>query len=138
MTKSEVMEQMKSFFPYMSGKFADESYAVMTEDSFLKTSPYMTWIMREFGISGWEKKFDCDDFALLWKMLTSLRHAKAQGGTSEGVACGIVWYVKDGGQTSHAVNIVKTERGWQMFEPQTEEFITLSKTERESVWLVLF
>ena len=138
MTKSELMEQMKSFFPYMSGKFADESYAVMTEDSFLKTSTYMRWIMRVFGILGWEKKFDCDDFALLWKMLTSLRHAKAKEGTSEGVACGVIWYVQDDSQTGHAVNIVKTERGWQMFEPQTEEFITLSKAERESVWLVLF
>ena len=138
MTRNELTEEIKEFFPYMSGKFADESYAVMTEDSFLNTSTYMKWILRVFGILGWQKKFDCDDFALLWKMLTSLRHAKAKAGTSEGVACGVLWYVIDGTQTSHAVNIVKTERGWQVFDPQTEEFISLTQKERESVWLVLF
>lgn len=138
MTSAELRTEIVKLFPYVPANIADNSYAVLTRESFLKTSKYMKWILRVFNILGWSEKFDCDDFALLWKMLTSLRHAKSKGGESEGVACGVIWYTRDSSGGGHAVNFVKTENGWSAFEPQTGEFFELSQRERESVCFVLF
>lgn len=136
MTSAELRTEIVKLFPYVAANIADNSYAVLTRESFLKTSKYVKWILKIFGIFGWRERFDCDDFAFLWKMLTSLRHAKAKNGQSEGVACGIIWYMK--GDVGHAINFVKTEEGWKAFEPQTEEFFDLTDEEIESVWFVLF
>lgn len=137
MHKIDIYEELADLFPSARINFADETYAAMTAKSFLKTSSYIKWILKIFGIFGWRDKFDCDDFAMIWKLFASLRHAKSLGGKSEGIACGIIWYIKDISGGGHAVNLVRTENGWQAFEPQTEEFFELSKSERESVWFVL-
>lgn len=138
MNNTELFNDLVVRFPYSPIYTSDKTYSVMEESSFLATSKYMKWILRIFGIFGWRDKFDCDDFALLWKMLTSLRHAKAKDGASQGVACGIVWYKDSITGSDHAINYVKTENGWKAFEPQTEEFFDLSEEERASAWFVLF
>ncbi len=137
MDKIDIYNELKDLFPSARINFADTTYSIMTAKSFLKTSSYVKWILKIFGIFGWREKFDCDDFAMIWKMFVSLRHAKSIAGKSEGVACGIIWYIRDVSGGGHAVNLVRTECGWQAFEPQREEFFELSKKERESVWFVL-
>ena len=138
MTSEELKNEVFKILPFVSANIADSSYAVMTKESFMETSKYMKWLLSVFNVFGWEAKFDCDDFAMTWKMMTSLRHAKASQGRSEGVACGVVWYVSDKTGNGHAINLVKTEDGWEFFEPQTAEFVKLSDEERTSVCFVLF
>lgn len=138
MTKNDLSLEMVDLFPFAPAYLSDDTYALMEEASFLKTSPYMKWILRIFNTCGWKEKFDCDDFAMLWKILTSLRHSKSKIGESQGVACGIVWFRQEISGIGHAINIVKTENGWRMFDPQSEQFIDLSEKERKSAWFVLF
>lgn len=136
MNRQELLSSLIKQFPYAYFGLSDDEYASMTEASYLKTGKYLKWIMRLFGIFNWTKKFQCDDFALVWAGMNNLRHAKGQGSAKEGVLSGIVWYKKDG-ELPHAVNIIYGENGWRGLEPQTNEIFEFTQEERESVWLVL-
>lgn len=137
MTREALQNELFSIFPrHIVPYLSDKSYAILSSKSFLQTSKYVKWLLKIFGILGWRKRFDCDDFAIIWKLFTSLRHARSKNGQSEGVACGIIWYIK--GDVGHAINFVKTEEGWKAFDPQEEVFFDLTEEERSSVWFVLF
>ena len=50
MTNSALRTEIAKLFPYVSANIADRSYAVLTQESFLKTSKYVKWILKVFGI----------------------------------------------------------------------------------------
>ena len=136
MTQSQIQCELMPIAPMAQIFFSDNEYAVMSEESAKQTHSWLKWIMRIFGLWGWSKKFQCDDFALVWLGLHNLRHAKAKNSNSEGVAAGILWYKKEG-IIPHAVNIIRTENGWKALEPQTNEIFELTNEEKLSAWFVL-
>ena len=137
MTDGEIRNELFEITPYAQMFFSDAEYDIMSEKSTKQTFTWLKWIMRIFGLWGWSKKFQCDDFALVWQGLHNLRHAKSRGSNLESVASGILWY-KKGGTEPHAINIIRTETGWFGLEPQNNEIFKLTKEEGESAWLVLF
>lgn len=136
MTAASIQNELVKVAPLAQIFFSDEEYAIMSEESSKGTFKWLKWVLKIFGIWGWSKKFQCDDFALVWLGLHNLRHAKAKASNKEGVAAGILWYKKDG-KIPHAINIIRTESGWKALEPQTNEIFELTDEEKLSAWLVL-
>lgn len=81
------------------------------------------------------EKSDCDDFARFAAAYASLLHA--QMGNKSGLAFGEFWYTRDSDGQGHAINVVVLrDRGGNLFlwffEPQTQEFVPLTKKEINS------
>ena len=77
------------------------------------------------------ENLDCDNFAMLYKSMMSVSAYKANSDNEPCVALLVVRQVnKFGGVPTgglHMVNLVMTNQGWFVIEPQTGEFISLEK-----------
>lgn len=76
-----------------------------------------------------KENLDCDNFAMLYKGLMSLSSYKAQSDLEPGVCLVVVEQHKPFGGIPagglHMLNLVFTNNGWYIFEPQTNKFVTL-------------
>ena len=83
----------------------------------------------------WADKYDCDDFAMAFKLAVQEAHWQSDQTTNDGLAVGIVHYHSDRGG-GHAINWAVTEDGLIYIEPQTGEIICLSEQELRSRFFV--
>lgn len=92
-----------------------------------------------FGVAAWSVEAnDCDDFARCAAFLAQLLHYRTPGRPpASALAFGELWYVKDSGE-GHAINIAFTDKGVVCYEPQTRSIVTLSVTEKGSVFKIRF
>lgn len=110
---------------------ADDTYA---EVSAAALPAYYDWFrtkLFDLGVTRWDQKQDCDDFANLYADFLSLRFYLAQWepGTlpdAEGVAVARYWYRPNAGPAVHAINAVATDQGLVFIEPQTGQRLLLS------------
>ena len=109
--------------------FFDFHYIGVKHEFFVEYTKWFTRVKDRIVGAYRPTSFDCDNFALLYKSLMStsiyknnknreilvgiisVKQKKAILGIDEGVL--------------HALNIVKTDKGWFVVEPQTGEFISL-------------
>jgi hypothetical protein len=78
------------------------------------------------------ENLDCDNFAMLYKSMSSVAAYKAKSKFEPCVALLVVRQVNEFGGVPgtgglHMVNLVMTTRGWFVMEPQTGEFVLLEK-----------
>jgi hypothetical protein len=119
---------------------ADRTYAPVKKKYLLEN--FYDWY-RKFMFSQdvikWDSRFDCDDFAALYRSLIQLAHFQAKGNNDEGVAVGEVFFWQEGNpDKGHAINCGMTEEGLIFFEPQTGKQLHLSNEELASIFFVRF
>lgn len=91
----------------------------------------------EMGIVNWDVNFDCNRFADLYVSMAqacnSVRTFHSDAKTS--LAIGTVWYRREATGSLHAIVQVFTERGRLFVDPQTGAELSLSQSERFSIFL---
>lgn len=117
--------------------FEDETYNLPTFDFvFNKFYPFFQKELNRLKIVNWTSKFDCEDFAKMFKVLMQACHQNSSG-NAEGLAVAEIHYRRDKGD-NHAINAVITDKGLIFVEPQTGESLILSKNEEKSIYYVNF
>lgn len=100
---------------------------------FKKFNNWFKKLQFENGILPIDQKenLDCDNFAMLYKSLMSVSAYKSSSAIEPAVALLVLEQVKPfGGIPSgglHMVNLVFTNQGWYVIEPQTGKYILLEK-----------
>lgn len=112
----------------------DSKYKEVDYYWFRKFNNWFKTLLFENGIMSLgdgTENLDCDNFAMLYKSMMSVSAYKAKSDNEPCVALLVVRQVNEfGGVPSgglHMVNLVMTNQGWYVFEPQTGEFIKLEK-----------
>ena len=139
--------QIKAMFPNVpKGKKTapDRTYVVPKKRHLLKDVADVYWKeLKHHGCYDWYKFHDCDNKAMVWKVVADLlfgnhqvRLKEKKRILAEGVACGIVFYMRDNGG-GHAINFaVIAEKGELkviFIEPQTQYEVELSDKEQKSI-----
>lgn len=115
----------------LDGRYRDVDYY-----HFRKFNKWFKNLLFDAGImSGIEAKkmnLDCDNYAMLYKSLMGISAYKSGDTLDVAVAVIVVRQVNEFGGIPgtgglHMVNLVFTNNGWFVFEPQTGEFILLEK-----------
>lgn len=79
-----------------------------------------------------KENLDCDNFALLYKSLMGISAYKSQEASEPAVAVLVVRQMHEfggipGTEELHMVNLVMTNNGWFVFEPQTGKYTLLER-----------
>ena len=81
------------------------------------------------GIEGARQNLDCDNYAMLYKSTMGVSSYKGDDTLDMAVAVVVVHQVNAWGGIPkgglHMVNLIFTNRGWYIYEPQTNKFILL-------------
>ena len=135
---STVRSYFATYTSHYNIKISDRQYARVKKDWLLHGYyNYFIKVLSGLSIGDWEEKYDCDNFAELYKAVVQACH-NISSVEIEGIAVGIVWYRTDAG-TGHAVNTAIVNDDEIIFiEPQTGRQIELSPTEVHSICFVLF
>jgi hypothetical protein len=109
---------------------ADSTYAEVNSAALPGYYDWFRTKLWDLGVTRWDQRQDCDDFANLYADLLQLRFYLAQWESNrlpdaEALAVARFWYVPSQGQ-GHAINAVATERGLLYIEPQTGQLVTIS------------
>ena len=112
----------------------DTKYKTVDYYFFLKFNRWFEKLKFENGIMPIDQKenLDCDNFAMLYKSLMGVSGYKSDNKEEPSVAVVVVRQInKYGGIPSssgfHMVNLVMTNNGWFIFEPQSGKFILLEE-----------
>lgn len=117
--------------------FSDSEYNLPTNSYvFNKFYPFFQKELFRLKIDGWSQKFDCEDYAKMFKTLMQACHQNSDG-DAEGIAVAEIHYKRDSGD-NHAINAIITDKGLIFLEPQTGESLVLSENEEKSIYFVNF
>lgn len=92
------------------------------------------------GVTKWDARFDCDDFAAFYIALAKIKffaatfHAATRSQTLALAEC----YYMHSPVTAHAIVFAVTERGPLYIEPQTGQEVALTQAQINSRFLVKF
>lgn len=112
--------------------FTDDSYNLPKRDWIL--GAFYSFFIKELGrlnVDIWDKKFDCDDFASMFRLFAQICH-KASKGQAEGIAVSEIGYTQESGG-KHAIVCIFTEKGPIFLEPQTGKVLLLTDDEIQSI-----
>lgn len=138
LTAADFREQLAAF------NFGNDSTYAEVNSAALPA--YYDWFrskLFDLGVTKWDARQDCDDFANLYADFLQLRFYLGQweGGTlpdAQGIAVARVYYRPAGGTQNHAINALATERGLLYVEPQTGQVLNLSLPEFQSRYNIFF
>ncbi|HEY1109137.1 MAG TPA: hypothetical protein VGE76_10910 [Opitutaceae bacterium] len=118
----------------------DEGYAVPTRDWLL--GPFWAWFQKDRwarGLTKWERRNDCDNFARAYAQAAQDCHALSNGSDQEGVAVGEFFYTQaKGGGHAIVAAFVDSPARLIFIEPQTGREVTLTPEEQASAFFVRF
>lgn len=118
--------------------FSDDEYNLVKESwVFEKFYPWFEDELDRYHIKGWHKRFDCDDFASLFRILAQVCHLQS-GGSAKGLGIGEIFFESEKLQGPHAINAVLVENGPIFIEPQTGKKLELTQNEKNSIYRVRF
>jgi hypothetical protein len=110
----------------------DANYKAVDYYFFLKFNKWFKKLKFENGIMPIDQKenLDCDNFAMLYKSLMGVSGYKSSSESEPSVAVVVVRQANEYGGIPasnglHMVNLVMTNNGWFILEPQTGKFILL-------------
>jgi hypothetical protein len=89
------------------------------------------------GQSGWDTRFNCTDFTDYFlgyagaKVMVQLSNSWSVG---QKPAIFALWYLPDGAKIGHSIVVVITNKGIIFIDPQLQNPVTLTLTERASVY----
>lgn len=107
----------------------------IVDDTFLRRSLVPSWMahLASYGLEYRKEAFDCDKFARLfasWAILSA-----ARSGHDWAALVGWAAILTDTG--AHAVNICRTQVGWQEIEPQNGRVIPWNRDPDDVLYIVL-
>lgn len=105
----------------------DHKY-IVPEHSWVRGdySQYFDWYIYYLGARYNAEGMDCDNFADFYRQNLVLSNLKAGGARRGDVPCAtLIVNQKDKG-IYHALNLVRTDRGWYVVEPQDGTFVALN------------
>lgn len=112
----------------------DVNYKAVDYHFFLKFNNWFKKLKFENGIMPIDQKenLDCDNFAMLYKSLMGISAYKSADNEEPSVAVVVVSQINEYGgipasKGLHMVNLVMTNNGWFIFEPQSGKYILLEK-----------
>lgn len=112
----------------------DADYKAVDYYFFLKFNKWFEKLKFENGIMPIDQKenLDCDNFAMLYKSLMGISGYKSKEKSEPSVAVVVVRQVNEYGGIRasnglHMVNLIMTNNGWFILEPQTGKFILLEE-----------
>ena len=109
----------------------DGNYTSIKHESFILFNKWYRSKIKRLNPPKNGENFDCEDFALLYKSLFSLAFLNEKR-ERQGLVGVIVVNQRNKAlgipaTGAHALNIILTEKGWWVYEPQTGEFCKLSR-----------
>jgi len=117
-------------------------YNIPTHDSLTKWGSFARATLAGLGIATWKAFFDCDKFSLFFKVIAAVMHYAAWvvgRATATDVAVGVLIYnVAGDAARCHMINVVRTERGIEPYEPQQCRALDLTEIERNSATFLLW
>lgn len=134
------MECAVAGFANASIDVVDRAYACPTEafleGAFASALRSLQWF---FKVLTWSAEAnDCDDFARLAAAFAQILHFLTPNRPpATALALGELWYRRDVGG-AHAINIARTDKGVQTYEPQTRSLVKLSETEKLNTFKIRF
>jgi len=144
--------------------FTDRNYAVADINHLMSVvnSKFDKWLdflglgYRKGQSQYWQRKFDCENLAELYKSYCDLLHYKTNPlsytensksskkniSDAEGLAVGVVWY-DTSDSTAHAINVaiskdVNGKLKLFFIEPNTGRSVNLTSKDKEAIWYVKF
>ena len=117
----------------------DSAYSEVNSAWLKAYDQFRAAIFRE-GVTKWDARFDCDDFAAFYISLAKIKffsatfHASTRAQTLALAEC----YYMHSPITAHAVVFALTDRGPLYIEPQTGQELTLTQAQIASRFLVKF
>lgn len=138
LTSGELSYKCLIAFPNLRGLYVpDRDYNVAKRSWYEKFwKEFFKPFIDQHGLD-YSSKFDCDNFATLFKALAHLAHARDVG-KSEGLAIATFSFTQRSGG-GHAICLIEGEDSlFDYFEPQTGEFIHLNQDEKTSARFVTF
>lgn len=121
--------------------FADAEYNLLARDWIeANAQPKYLEFLRELGFTNWKKNnSDCDDFSKAFTVFLKSYVKKAHP-TVASPAVGEIYYTQRTGG-AHAINIIVLlnsdgSASIGFFEPQIQQFITLTQKEIQSIYFV--
>ncbi|AHF94016.1 hypothetical protein OPIT5_03775 [Opitutaceae bacterium TAV5] len=142
-TAQQLHDQTRAVFPNAQVSVLDASYDPVPLDGTGQFFGELEDMLNKVCGDAWKDYYDCDNFALAAVFLGAWKHYRARLlnlGSGQGCPIGILCYRTDPANpaTGHAVNVVYTDRGLFVFEPQRREFFSLSQAQKDSAWLVYY
>jgi hypothetical protein len=142
LTDKDVRKSLKiPVYNWRNAIFPDVHYIRLKHKSF---TTFNGWF-ENATMQLWHKKlgdgYDCDNYAFLYKSLLGVSSYK--NNNIREVLVGVI-YVKQeksfggipGGEFNHALNIIYTDKGWIVYEPQTGKLDKLENYPNKIVWYI--
>jgi|GEM_PF-2073154 hypothetical protein len=134
-TRAEMQRETATFY------FGDQAYAEVNSAWLPEFHEEFRRELHRLGIVRWNERFDCNRFVELFIALAQARFYRESFHSdtpARALAMGPYWYVRDGGQSAHAVVQVLTERGRIFVDPQSGEEVQLTRAETALAYFQFF
>jgi len=128
-------------------EFSDQFFVLPNHEWLAKAFiPFSLEFFEENGITAGGEGMDCDNAAQLFKQLLSLSNVRGGRSQDGDVPCAVIKTTQrepfggaPGDQSSHALILIRTDRGWHVIEPQTGAMETLEAyPNKEAIEWALF
>ena len=121
--------------------FTDAEYVRIKHSYFLEFNKWFMAATKRFYLKDLGDGYDCDNFAHLYKSLMST--AAYKNNSKREILVGVIFVAqrKDfggipAGKYNHALNLIGTEKGWFVIEPQTGEMCELKDYPNYIMWYI--
>lgn len=123
----------------LGGFKGDLTYSVINPSALPRLYEDFRSVLFKQGLVKWDSRFDCNHFSSLYISLSQATYAVdnwLSTSPAQTLALAEVWYRPAGGPNGHAIVAAVTPSGLIFIEPQTGQQVTLTSTERSSIYLV--
>ena len=129
--------------PYLWHKaiFTDHDYVKVKYDYLVNFNKWFIAATKRFYRKDLGDGYDCDNFAHLYKSLMST--AAYKNDSKREVLAGVIFVAQrkafggiPAGKYNHALNLIGTEKGWFVIEPQTGEMCELKDYPNYIMWYI--
>jgi len=126
-TRGRVLTELRSLGIRARFNVADNQY-VIPDDAWLKQQydPYFRWFLHYLSADYQAEGMDCDNFSNMYQQNLVLANLKSGGSRAGEVPCAVMIVNQRDKGILHALNLVRTDRGWFVVEPQDGRFTPLT------------
>lgn len=122
---------------------ADDTYAEVNPEALDAFYDWFKTKLFDLGLTRWDPRQDCDDFANLYADFLQLKFYLAQWQPgrmpdAQSLAVARYWYRPNVGSSGHAINAIATPNGLVFLDPQTGKILSLSDNEKLSQLRCIF